>query len=353
MHLKLGLLKNNLNSCFAFLAAFAIAATAATSVAAQEIKKSGSGICHCLGGQYYDRTTNFTAFDTIAACLASGGREPQRGQGTCPVDSANEPTAMPVPRRYARSVFGGWADEDADCQNTRHERLIARSLDPVELAGNGCLVITGRWIDLYTGETYTAASELEIDHVVPLFYAWERGAAFWEPEKQRRFANDPANLLPVGVTANRSKGAAGPLDWLPPAEEFHCEYLLQFSRVIQRYDLSLPVDEEERLQLLTAEKVQLNSRRRLTHKILHRTGQGGLTHTNESPEIRGLFIPVESGQPQAAMALFMRSMIRSLRAVSCFRCDPVTSSVATNRLSCAPGIAMEYRCRIASCGRPP
>ena len=218
------------------------------------VKKSGSGICHCPGGQFYDRTTNFTSFDTIGACLASGEREPQRGQGTCPTESTNRPTTMLIPGPYDRTIFGGWSDEDGDCQNSRHERLIARSLDPVELSDDGCLVVAGRWYDPYTGNTYAAASDLEIDHVVPLFYAWERGGAFWEPEKQRQFANDPANLLPVTAAANRSKGAAGPLEWLPPVEAFGCEYLLRFSRVIQRYDLDVSVDEAEGLQLLTAEQ---------------------------------------------------------------------------------------------------
>ena len=218
------------------------------------VKKSGSGICHCPGGQFYDRTTNFTAFNSLVGCLESGGREPQRGQGTCPVEPVSEPTAMRVVPRYDRAVFGAWADDDGDCQNTRHERLIGRSLDPVELSVDGCFVTQGRWYDPYTDTMFTAASSVEIDHVVPLAYAWSRGAAFWEPEKQRQFANDPANLLPVAAPANRSKGAAGPLQWLPPAEEFHCEYVLRFGRVIHRYAMELPVEEMESLHLLTNEK---------------------------------------------------------------------------------------------------
>ncbi len=218
------------------------------------VKKSQSGICHCPGGQFYGRTTNFTAFNTIGACLENGGREPQRGQGTCSTEPTNEPTAMLIPGSYDRNIFGGWSDDDGDCQNTRHERLIDRSLDVVELSDDGCLAVSGRWNDPYTGNTYAAAHELDIDHVVPLFYAWERGARLWESEKQRRFANDPANLLPVGTTVNRSKGTAGPLEWLPPAEEFGCEYLLRFSRVIERYDLTLPLDEVDALELLAAEK---------------------------------------------------------------------------------------------------
>ena len=47
------------------------------------VKQSRSGICHCPGGSYYERTKNFTAFLTIEKCLASGGRHPKRGQGDC------------------------------------------------------------------------------------------------------------------------------------------------------------------------------------------------------------------------------------------------------------------------------
>ena len=88
----------------------------------------------------------------------------------------------------------------------------------------------------------------------PLFYAWGRGANQWEAETQRRFANDSANLLPVGAMVNRSKGAAGPLEWLPPSEAFACEYLLRFDRVTDRYDLNLRSEEAAALEQLTAEK---------------------------------------------------------------------------------------------------
>lgn len=41
-----------------------------------EVKKSTSGICHGRGTTYYDRTSNYTAFASIADCLNSGGRLP-------------------------------------------------------------------------------------------------------------------------------------------------------------------------------------------------------------------------------------------------------------------------------------
>ena len=54
-------------------------------------KKSSSGICHCPGGRYYDRTKKFTPYRSIAECLDSGGRHPKRGQGDCTRTAPGDP----------------------------------------------------------------------------------------------------------------------------------------------------------------------------------------------------------------------------------------------------------------------
>ena len=227
--------------------------------AAQKVKKSKSGICHCPGGQFYDRVKNYTAYDNIDACLASGGRNPKLGQGDCSVvssDSASphDPAASRQPSEYDRNAFGGWSDDDQDCQNTRHERLVVLSTSPVSFSEDGCLVVDGHWKDPYTGMTFTSAQSLDIDHLVPLYYAWKRGASRWDDEKRQRFMNDPANLLAVETNVNRDKGPAGPLEWLPPRLDFHCQYLLRFSRVLTRYSLALTPEENRAMELLTTEK---------------------------------------------------------------------------------------------------
>ena len=218
------------------------------------VKKSSSGLCHCPGGQFYSRTSNFTPYETIGACLESGGRQPQQGQGTCPTEPPPPSITSLEIEDYDRSAFGGWADTDEDCQNTRHERLEARSLDQVERSEDGCRIESGNWNDFYTGNFVTASSELDIDHVVPLRWAWERGASQWDEEKRHLFANDPANLLPVSASVNRSKGANGPLEWLPPDESFACEYVLRFDRVIDRYELAMPTNETEQLENLISDQ---------------------------------------------------------------------------------------------------
>jgi hypothetical protein len=42
-----------------------------------EVKKSKTDICHARGTTYYERTTNYTSYDTIDKCLNSGGRLPK------------------------------------------------------------------------------------------------------------------------------------------------------------------------------------------------------------------------------------------------------------------------------------
>ncbi|MDE0130135.1 MAG: HNH endonuclease family protein [Gammaproteobacteria bacterium] len=182
--------------------------------------------------------------------------------GNCPKeepeDNASDSAAPPAPSiqiaAYDRNVFGDWHDQDNDCQNTRHERLLELSLSAAELSADGCLVVAGRWNDPYTGGVVTVAQELDLDHVVPLRWAWEHGAATWDEAKREQFANDPANLLPVSIKANISKGALGPLNWMPPNEDFACEYVLRFSRVIDRYGLELSASEASSLEALTAQK---------------------------------------------------------------------------------------------------
>ncbi|WP_236075134.1 HNH endonuclease family protein [Marinobacter nauticus] len=109
-------------------------------------------------------------------------------------------------RNYSRSAFGhGWDDSDGDCQDSRAEALISASSTPVRFAaGDRCRVVTGRWISPFTGKVIQNAAEVDIDHVVPLNWAWDHGASSWPRPKREKFANDPVNLIPVEASLNRS-----------------------------------------------------------------------------------------------------------------------------------------------------
>ena len=155
---------------------------------------------------------------------------------------------------YDRDAFGRWADADGDCLNTRHELLAELSTGPVQFSANECRVVRGRWLDPYTDQIFTESSDLDVDHLVPLYWAWQRGAWSWSDEKKQKFGNDPRNLFAVDDGTNRSKSAKGPLEWLPPNQSFHCQYVSRFYRIVLIYDLNVPTDE---VTALTQQREQI------------------------------------------------------------------------------------------------
>ena len=64
------------------VAGFFLVMALATPVMASDenppVKKSMSGICHVRGSTYYSRTKNFTPYESLEACLKSGGRLPKQ-----------------------------------------------------------------------------------------------------------------------------------------------------------------------------------------------------------------------------------------------------------------------------------
>jgi hypothetical protein len=199
------------------------------------VKMSNSGICHPPQSSWFDRTKNFQPFDSVDACLAAGGRLPK---GMARPSSSDGRTIKPSDSEsYSRAAFGhGWDDSDGDCQDSRAEALIRMSSTPVRFATDRrCRVVTGRWISPFSGNVIQNASEADVDHVVPLKWAWDRGANQWSVANRERFANDPVNLLPVDAPLNRSKGAKGPPEWLPPSGQ--CSYVARFSRITKKYQL--------------------------------------------------------------------------------------------------------------------
>lgn len=184
----------------------ALAALVVPTAAPAQVKLSRAAICHCPGGAYWERTRHFTPHPSIESCLASGGRHPKQGQGDCdapvPAGAMTAPPPQDDGTGYDRALFGGWSDADGDCRSTRQEVLAHLSTMPVRWSGNGCEVEGGRWIDPYTGAIHLDAAGLDVDHVVPLAYAWARGADAWDAARREAFANDPANLLPVEARLN-------------------------------------------------------------------------------------------------------------------------------------------------------
>jgi hypothetical protein len=203
------------------------------------IKKSVSDICHDQSSRYYEKIKNFSAYDTLLSCLDSGGRLPKNKSNSSDKNSSD------ITLKYSRKVFGhGWSDENKDCQNARMETLIQYSLTTVRFkTTKQCQVISGKWRSPFSGKTIYQASKIDIDHLVPLHWAWQRGAKFWTKKQRIIFANDSANLLAVEASLNRQKSDKGPNKWLPAKNQ--CQYILRFTRVYQSYQLTPSMQEQK------------------------------------------------------------------------------------------------------------
>ena len=150
-------------------------------------------------------------------------------------------TGRSYSKLYNRDDWGGWIDEDGDCQNTRAEILIRDSQTDVSL--DGCKVVSGLWNLPYWGGTATQASQMDIDHIIPLKWAHGHGGDRWSGGRKRAFANDPDNLLATYYSANRSKGAKGPDEWMPAINK--CSYAQKWQRLIDKYGLAATAQELE------------------------------------------------------------------------------------------------------------
>jgi hypothetical protein len=164
------------------------------------------------------------------------------------LDSLTITTGEPT-SEYDRDNFGGgWLDLDGNGCDERNDTL-QRELTEVTFreGTNNCIVITGTLEDNFTGKTIyflkAEASKIQIDHMVPLSWAWRNGASNWSDEKLRAFANDAANLTAVDGSANGSKGDRGPSEWRPSNVEYRCIYLARFIYVVHEYDLTMDNDD--------------------------------------------------------------------------------------------------------------
>ncbi|WP_289083614.1 HNH endonuclease [uncultured Spongiibacter sp.] len=149
---------------------------------------------------------------------------------------------------YDRKDYPHWSDLDGDCMNTRHEILAASSVGNTRISPNGCYVSSGQWNDPFSGKVYTRASDLDVDHIVPLKWAHTHGAAEWPRNLKEKFANDPENLIAVDDALNQAKGARGPTEWMPPNHSYRCEYLSRWVLVLKKYSLAMQPSENRVFQ---------------------------------------------------------------------------------------------------------
>jgi len=124
------------------------------------------------------------------------------------------------------------------------QRIIKRELDEsAVLADDGCTVTAGEFDEPYTGshlvfhQKSDLSKGLQIDHVVALSDAWQKGAQYQTATERYNLATDPLNLLAVDSQANQSKSDGDAATWLPPNKAFRCQYVARQVSVKYKYHL--------------------------------------------------------------------------------------------------------------------
>ncbi len=146
---------------------------------------------------------------------------------------------------YDRSLFGaGWKDPDGNGCDARND-VLGRDLQnaTAKPGTRGCVIISGILQDPFTGQRIDfvrgqgTSTKVQIDHIVALSDAWQKGAQQMSAQERLVFANDPLNLLAADGPTNASKGDGDSATWLPPDKGFRCDYVARQTAVKAKHGL--------------------------------------------------------------------------------------------------------------------
>lgn len=161
---------------------------------------------------------------------------------------------------YSREEFGpAWADVDHNGCDTRND-ILARDLtdETFKPGTQDCVVASGTFADPYTGTVIsfvrgnTTSTAVQIDHVVALSDAWQKGAQQLSAEERRQLANDPLNLFAADGPANGAKSDSDAATWLPANKAFRCEYVARQTAVKAEYRLWMTQAEHDAVAAVLA-----------------------------------------------------------------------------------------------------
>ena len=166
-------------------------------------------------------------------------------------DAATVLETLPVKGRapktgYARAQFGnGWGDyQGCDMRNV----ILFRDLTNTTV-DDQCRVLTGQLADPYTNTIISfqrsESEKVQIDHVIALSDAWQKGAQQLSKELRVQLANDPLELLAVYGSSNQQKGDSDAATWLPVNKLFRCTYVARQIAVKQKYALWVTQPEKD------------------------------------------------------------------------------------------------------------
>lgn len=142
---------------------------------------------------------------------------------------------------YSREQFGGGWERIDDCDMRNY--ILARDLTETTFITPSCKVATGILNDPYSGKQVAftrgqdTSDDVQIDHIVALSDAWQKGAQALTFEQRVALANDPLELLAVDGDLNQQKGDGDAATWLPPNKTYRCDYVARQIAVKKKYSL--------------------------------------------------------------------------------------------------------------------
>lgn len=163
-----------------------------------------------------------TKATTLLAKIPVKGRAPQTG--------------------YDRDLFSdGWGDI-GDCDTRNY--ILRRDLKSITWRSSPrCTVATGILNDPYTAKKIYfvrgvgTSNAVQIDHVVAVSDAWQKGAQKLSSRLRYAFYNDPLNLMAVDGLTNQRKSDSDAASWLPPNKKYWCSYVSRQIGVKYKYKL--------------------------------------------------------------------------------------------------------------------
>jgi hypothetical protein len=147
-------------------------------------------------------------------------------------------------QQFNRSEWRVWKNYKG-CISVREKILIDYSRSEVIFDSKNCNVIKGQWKPIWENGAFFYSKEVDVDHTVPLSWAWRHGADKWTKQMKENYANnytDQYHLLPLSIKANRTKSDRGPDEWMP--EVNRCLYINTFINIVNKNQLTLSEKEK-------------------------------------------------------------------------------------------------------------
>lgn len=154
---------------------------------------------------------------------------------------------------YSREQFSNGWGQLSGC--SIRELVLQRDLENKVMNEDGCRVMSGTLAsDPYTGKEIafmrgpTTSQAIQIDHVVAVSDAWQKGAQQLTGQQRYNLYNDPLNLLAVDGPTNNKKSDGDAATWLPSNKAWRCRYVARQIAVKLKYALWVTQAEKDAIK---------------------------------------------------------------------------------------------------------